>query len=466
MIYITGDTHGNIDFQKLKRYFNNRYSTTKDYLIILGDAGIVWSEEDCYISDYNYIGPTVLFIDGNHENFELLNKYPVVQYKGAKCHRLSKNVYHIFRGEIININNLSFFCMGGATSIDKAYRQNRITWWKEENISYSDIENALENLKKIKYRVDYVLSHCAPSNVVKKMFGYETDSNTEILQQFQSKISFDYWFFGHYHSNKKIGKYRCFYGDILEIPAMDVGTRKFAFDYLYSDKDGNLHNRKTGRKIKARASDLPEWYFEGYNGYYFSLKDVTDTAFHRSCSDNHLDKDAAVYLHYHGKLKKQPNYEPQEEDKWEKWDASSWRDSCRKICLGVEKYTPNLDLKKLKAAINLNYDQYNNRWEFVNDSIDRDIVVRPFPEIETPHYQERYDGDIAEYAVYKGDVILTEYIKKSGAIKYAKKYIELELGLKHATLIDGDENSDFVVAFDIGYGLDNAIFIKKINYEK
>ena len=109
MIYITGDTHGDIDFKKLEVYFSKKYVTYKDYLIILGDCGIVWSESDCHISDYSRFRLTVLFIDGNHENFELLNKFPVVEYKGARCHRLYKNVFHILRGEIISINGLSFF---------------------------------------------------------------------------------------------------------------------------------------------------------------------------------------------------------------------------------------------------------------------------------------------------------------------------------------------------------------------
>lgn len=36
MFYITGDTHGNIDFKKIKNYFKNIYVTEEDYLIILG----------------------------------------------------------------------------------------------------------------------------------------------------------------------------------------------------------------------------------------------------------------------------------------------------------------------------------------------------------------------------------------------------------------------------------------------
>ena len=207
MIYITGDTHGDIDFQKLKNYFDNKYITEKDFLIILGDAGIVWSEKECFIWDYALLGLTVLFIDGNHENFELLDQFPVVEFKGAKCHRLYKNIFHILRGEIININGLSFFAMGGATSIDKVMRTNRISWWEEENISNKDILNGLNNLEKVNYQVDYVLSHCAPSFIVRKMFGYRTDRNTCVLEQLKSQIHYKHWYFGHYHENAKMGKF-------------------------------------------------------------------------------------------------------------------------------------------------------------------------------------------------------------------------------------------------------------------
>lgn len=217
MIYITGDTHGDYDFPRLERYFKKRPVSRDDYLIILGDAAIVWSEEYNFIPRYHNLGLTILFIDGNHENFELLNQYPVVTYKGAKCHKLYDDIYHIIRGEIININELSFFCMGGATSIDKGMRINRISWWEEENITYKDIDNGLKNLEKVNYHVDYVLTHCAPSSIVKKMFYYSSDSDTDILEEFKTKINCKYWYFGHYHENKTKGKYRCFYGDILEI---------------------------------------------------------------------------------------------------------------------------------------------------------------------------------------------------------------------------------------------------------
>lgn len=461
MIYITGDTHGNIDFNKLKRYFSNRYVTENDYLIILGDAGIVWSEEECFLYDYSSIGPTILFIDGNHENFELLNRFPLVEYKGAKCHKLYKNIYHILRGEIININGLSFFCMGGATSIDKIMRINRISWWEEENITNSDIQNGLNNLEKVNYQVDYVLSHCGPTNIIKRMFGYLGDNNTKALDGFQKVINFKYWYFGHYHNNKKWGKYRCFYYDILELPVMDTMKKEINNFVLYSDDDGNLFNRETGKRISMKVNDLPEWYFEGYCGIYFSLKDVTDVAFTRSLTDNHLDKDASVYLHYHGKLKKNKFYEPLEK---EKWDYCSWRDSCKRICLGIEKYSPHLKLNKLKAAINLNYDHYNQCHELVDFS-SFNIVSRPFPYVNTPHYVDTFSFKKAKYVVLEGNKILSEFLEFEYSLKYVYIYLQEKLNIKDWKEIIGNKESSTIRTFNTGSNLAKWIYIKKIDYE-
>ena len=53
MIYITGDTHGMIDWEKINttRFPEQRDLTWEDHLIILGDFGGVWdgAEQDRYI---------------------------------------------------------------------------------------------------------------------------------------------------------------------------------------------------------------------------------------------------------------------------------------------------------------------------------------------------------------------------------------------------------------------------------
>jgi len=77
MIYITGDTHIPIDIQKLNtKNFPEQYQMSKDdYLIICGDFGGIWNksaEELYWLKWLNNKSFTTLFIDGNHENFDLL----------------------------------------------------------------------------------------------------------------------------------------------------------------------------------------------------------------------------------------------------------------------------------------------------------------------------------------------------------------------------------------------------------
>lgn len=57
-------------------------------------------------------------------------------------------------------------------------------------------------------------------------------------------------------------------------------------------------------------------------------------------------------------------------------------------------------------------------------------MIRPFPEVETPHYKVRYGNEVAKYQICYGDVVLTEMIELDAAIKYAKRYIKTRLNEK------------------------------------
>ena len=109
MIYITGDTHGDIDYKKLLTLKEKNLSYD-DYLIICGDAGICWSPQtfQYHLDLYNDIGCTIIFIDGNHENFEMLNQCPLVEYKGALMHQIDKHIFHVLRGEIMTLSGKTF----------------------------------------------------------------------------------------------------------------------------------------------------------------------------------------------------------------------------------------------------------------------------------------------------------------------------------------------------------------------
>ena len=219
MIYITGDTHGNVDYNKLLTLKEKNLSYD-DYLIICGDAGIVWSiyELEHFIRIYNDIGCTIIYIDGNHENFELLARFPLVEYHHALMHQIDKHIFHVLRGEIMVIDDKSFLCIGGAVSIDKGMRTPYISWWPEEEITYHDIDNALNNLEKVHFKVDYVITHCTDSKTVSKAFGFRKDICTEQLKFIDQQVDYKHWFFGHYHFDKVISpKKTCLYQNIVEL---------------------------------------------------------------------------------------------------------------------------------------------------------------------------------------------------------------------------------------------------------
>ena len=219
MIFITGDTHGDIDYSKLLLLKEKRLSYG-DYLIICGDAGICWSKETFkyHLKLYNDIGCTILFVDGNHENFKMLNSMPLVEFHGALMHQIDEHIFHILRGEILTLENRTFLCIGGAHSIDKMYRVPYISWWPEEDITYHDIDNALENLKKFNNKVDYVITHCCDSKTVMKELHFKRDQNTDQLNFIDGVVDYSRWFFGHYHYDLCINdKKTCIYKNIIEI---------------------------------------------------------------------------------------------------------------------------------------------------------------------------------------------------------------------------------------------------------
>lgn len=97
MILVTGDTHGTIDYDKVDCLNKNKILGKNDYLIIAGDFGGVWNsytlEES--LAPYAKLPFTVLFVDGNHENFDLLNAYPVSIWNGGKIHKIKDNIIHL-----------------------------------------------------------------------------------------------------------------------------------------------------------------------------------------------------------------------------------------------------------------------------------------------------------------------------------------------------------------------------------
>jgi predicted phosphodiesterase len=212
MIYITGDTHIPIDIKKLNNsnFAEQKEMTKNDYVIVCGDFGGVWnnSDEELYwrkwLQEKHF---TTLFVDGNHENFELIKQFPVNLWNGGNVHYINDSVIHLMRGQVYNIDGYKFFTMGGADSIDKHYRVEGKSWWKEEIPNREEFDEALDNLDKYNWKVDYVLTHTASMRIVEAMY-YIKDNNSlnSFFNLLEDDLEYKHWYFGHFHDDIDINK--------------------------------------------------------------------------------------------------------------------------------------------------------------------------------------------------------------------------------------------------------------------
>lgn len=221
--FLKGDIHGNL-FEIID--FINRFNLGKnDNIIILGDCGIAWRKDKKDLAQnikfWNECGNGVklYFIDGNHENFNILNSLPIENNMG----KVADNIYHLRRGQVYEFENKKILVCGGADSIDKYRRIENFTWWKEEAISQETIDDIPAG------HYDYVLTHCCPRSVFEKNRIYLSTlqfldenkinhSSEDMLEQLKNKITFDHWFFGHYHINRNLDeKFTCLFEDFMEV---------------------------------------------------------------------------------------------------------------------------------------------------------------------------------------------------------------------------------------------------------
>ena len=226
MIYLTGDTHIPLDVEKLntRSFPEQKKMTRDDYVIVLGDFGLLWHEDKEYywwkrwFEEKNF---TTLWIDGNHENHNWIDSLPVSEWYGGKVHMISPNIIHLMRGQVFTIEDNTFFTFGGALSIDKEMRRENVTWWAREEASYAEQEEGLKNLEKYNNKVDYILTHTCPDELINIMFPeakYKADSVTGKYLDYISKIaSYRKWYFGHWHVRREMGKFLVLYNTIEKL---------------------------------------------------------------------------------------------------------------------------------------------------------------------------------------------------------------------------------------------------------
>ena len=262
MVYITGDTHGDMTDPRWDWF--KSHLKKNDILIITGDFGFDWDEIS--IGSWKSIKHdyTVLFCDGNHENYDILNSLPTIEMFGDVVGKFSDNTFRLFTGHMYVIEDKKYFVFGGASSIDKDWRiveemknnNPRTLWWSDEVPSEETFEEAKKTLEKHNWTFDYFISHtCNPQLKKPILKTYKSDfydPTESMISSFEYLIRENggHWnqsFFGHFHKNIHYKKWHCLYGEVVNLTD---GT-------IYSGWD-DYHYPPTWEKSTLETNDEEE----------------------------------------------------------------------------------------------------------------------------------------------------------------------------------------------------------------
>ncbi len=173
---IIGDIHGEFDLCSQIAYAN-----PDEKCIQIGDFGFGFRLFPEFPSN-------LYFIRGNHDAPEACQQHP--KYLGDFG----------FDGEI--------FWVGGADSIDRHLRIEGKTWWRDEQLSYTEFLRCIDLFAEKKPRI--VISHDGPQSIINQMFGIKDASATRAaLQAMLDTHRPDLWIFGHHPVPKQFGGFRC-----------------------------------------------------------------------------------------------------------------------------------------------------------------------------------------------------------------------------------------------------------------
>lgn len=223
--FVVGDVHGSLELKKIsnRKFSLAKYLTREDIVCICGDAGFMWdnSKETKYWDDWTEKRSfTTIACLGNHENYNAIRALPVEIWNGARVRRARPHVMYIENGEIFTFNHQTFFVMGGATSTDKIYRKEGVSWWPQEMPSHEEMDYAVKNLERHNMKVDHIITHTPPNFILDK-FWYKHDPLTNFLENYVRQfVSFKHWWCGHLHIDRNFGdeyNYHVLYNDIEEI---------------------------------------------------------------------------------------------------------------------------------------------------------------------------------------------------------------------------------------------------------
>lgn len=211
MFVLKGDVHLQFD------EFNRLPEPEDKEVVVLGDFGLNYfgDRRDILAKEKaSKLCKKLYLVRGNHEirpsDCNMSIKYDS-EIKGYVYYQKDyPNIEYLMDGHIYIINDFTVLVIGGAYSVDKFYRlSNGWNWFENEQLSKTEMDYIERKIKNT--HIDIVLSHTCPiSWCPVDLFIPQLDQKTvdktmeEWLEKLKDEFDWDYWFFGHFHEDRKI----------------------------------------------------------------------------------------------------------------------------------------------------------------------------------------------------------------------------------------------------------------------
>ena len=201
-VAFAGDWHGNGGWA---REMIRQLPGQVEVVLHLGDFG--YNFDEGYLNSVNRVAREadiiVMFIDGNHENFNMLYNDWSLEPEGYR--KLRPRVWHLPRNFRWEWSGLKFMAMGGAHSVDRPARTPFLEWWPNETITHAEFYEAISSGP-----VDVMLTHDAPAGhtipglMPDGFFPADeiryADQHRGVLREIVNATGPKYLWHGHYHS--------------------------------------------------------------------------------------------------------------------------------------------------------------------------------------------------------------------------------------------------------------------------
>jgi Icc-related predicted phosphoesterase len=202
-VLLVGDLHN--EFYALNTIINKKHP---DIVICCGDFGYWprWKDSQ-KISDIKPQGAKIYWIDGNHDDHWSI--------RDRKTDELEKDIIYMPRGSTMKLEDgKNILFMGGAWSIDEDQRTEGWDWFREETISYADMQDLP------KEDIDIFITHTCPEEIIDDLIKYYPEKRGEpsniALSELWKMYKPELWIFAHWHHYKE---------------GVMMGTKWYALDY-------------------------------------------------------------------------------------------------------------------------------------------------------------------------------------------------------------------------------------------